>query len=411
MQLVSRALLTGLLCVLAFAFVPISIDAAPPQGAPDSYVVQAGDTLFSIALHNNTTVLALKQLNKLGNSDLITVGQKLILPSTANSASPADSVPASTSYTIQAGDTLYGIATRYGTTMEALQDLNGIANPNLISVGQAIAIPNSVSVSKPGLIVDPPVVRQGGTLMIQVARPNLVSVSGTFNGKPINFTQATGFWYSLVGISRCAKLGSVPLVVTSKDDAGKSSSDTTSVTIAATAFPVDQITLPPSKFTILTDTALVNREAAQLAAIVNKYTPTRLWSGAFRQPLYGPVSEFFGTRRSYNGGPVGACGHEGMDLALPGGTPIYAPARGRVVFTGLTQVRGNLTVIDHGVGVFSAYFHQTEIDVQVGQMVDPGTLIGKVGTTGLSTGNHLHWSMWANGEYVDPLEWTRRVFP
>jgi murein DD-endopeptidase MepM/ murein hydrolase activator NlpD len=100
-----------------------------------------------------------------------------------------------------------------------------------------------------------------------------------------------------------------------------------------------------------------------------------------------------------------------MDFSMPEGSPIYAPARGRVVFTGLTQVRGNLTVIDHGLGVFSAYFHQTEILVKVGQMVEPGMLIGKVGTTGLSTGPHLHWSMWVDGEYVDPLEWTRRVFP
>ncbi|MBI5034596.1 MAG: LysM peptidoglycan-binding domain-containing protein [Chloroflexi bacterium] len=411
MQLVFRALLTALLCALALAFVPISIASAPPQDTPSVYVVQAGDTLFSIALRYNTTVLALKQLNKLGTSDLITVGQKLSVSSTASPATPANSVSASSSYTIQSGDTLYGIAMRYGTTMEAIKNLNGIVNPNLISVGQAIAVPNSISVTKPGLIVDPPVVRQGGTLMIQVARPNLASVNGTFNGKPINFTRATGFWYALVGISRCAKLGAVPLAVTATDDAGKPSNDTTSVTIASTAYLVDAITLPPSKVTILQDTALINREAAQLATIVNKYSPTRLWSGAFRQPLYGTISEFFGTRRSYNGGPVGACGHEGTDFAMPGGTPIYAPARGRVVFAGLTQVRGNMIVIDHGVGVFSAYYHLSAIDTQAGQMVDPGMLIGKVGTTGLSTGNHLHWSMWANGEYVDPMEWTRRIVP
>jgi murein DD-endopeptidase MepM/ murein hydrolase activator NlpD len=411
MQLVFRALLVAVLCALALAFVPISTDAAPPQDAPRVYVVQAGDTLFSIALRYNTTVLALKQLNKLGNSDIITVGQRLIVSSTTTPATPADSAPASSSYTIQSGDTLYGIALRYGTTMDALKDLNGIANPNLISVGQAIAVPTSVSVAKPGLIVDPPVVRQGGTFMIKVVRPNLAWVTGTFNGKPINFTRATGFWYALVGISRCAKLGAVSLAVTATDDTGKPSNETTNVTIASTAFLVDAITLPPSKVTILQDTALINREAAQLATIVTKYSATRLWSGAFRQPLYGTISEFFGTRRSYNGGPVGACGHEGTDFAMSGGTPVYAPARGQVVFASSTQVRGNMVVIDHGVGVFSAYYHLSAIDAQAGQMVTPGALIGKVGTTGLSTGNHLHWSMWANGEYVDPMEWTRRVFP
>ena len=407
MQVVFRVFALTMLCALALALTPWSIDAAPP----DTYVVQAGDTLFSIAVRYNTTVATLKQLNNLGTSDLIQVGQKLIVPAMASPSSPASTIPASSSYLVQAGDTLYGIALRYGTTMDGLELLNGIANPNLITPGQAIAIPNSVSVAKPGLIIDPPTVRQGGTLMVKVARPDLASVSGTFNGKAINFTRASGYWYALVGISRCAKLGNVPLAVIASDATGKQSPDSISVTVVATAFPIDALTLPPSKLTILEDTALINREAAQLATIVNKYTPTRMWSGAFRQPLYGPISEFFGTRRSYNGGPVGACGHEGTDFAVPGGTPIYAPARGRVVFTGLTQVRGNLTVIDHGVGVFSAYFHQTEIDVAVGQIVEPGMLIGKVGTTGLSTGNHLHWSMWANGEYVDPIEWTKRVLP
>lgn len=412
MRFVFRTRVLVSLCVLALILAPRSIAAAPPSAPPETYIVQAGDTLFSIALRYNTTVAALKQMNGLGTSDLIQTGQKLAVPSSNNSLSPTASVPASSSYIVQAGDTLYRIAMRYGTTMDALEQLNDIANPNLISVGQAIAIPNSVTVAKPGLILDPPTVRQGGTLMIRLARPDQVSVTGNFNGKAITFTRAAGYWYSLVGISRCAKLGKIPVSITSTNTAGQLASDSATVTVAATAFPVDAITLPPAKLSILQNSALVNTEAVQLAAIVNKNTPTRLWDGAFQQPLTtGPITEYFGTRRSYNGGPVGACGHEGTDFGVPGGTPIYAPARGRVVFTGLTQVRGNLTVIDHGVGVFSAYFHQSAILVQVGQMVDPGTLIGRVGTTGLSTGNHLHWSMWANGEYVDPLEWTRRVLP
>jgi len=413
MRFVFRALALVSLCAFALLLAPHvqRVDAAPPSAPPDTYIVQAGDTLFSIALRYHTTVASLKQMNGLGNSDLIQTGQKLAVPSSDNSTSPTASVSASSSYIVQPGDSLYRIAMHYGTTMDALEQLNDIANPNLISAGQAIAIPNSVTVAKPGLILDPPTVRQGGTLMIRLARPDLVSVTGTFNGKTINFTRAAGYWYALAGISRCAKLGNVPVAITSTNTAGQSSTDSATVTIAATAFPVDAITLPPTKLTILQDTALINREAVQLATIVNKNTPARLWDGAFRQPLYGAITEFFGTRRSYNGGPVGACGHEGTDFGVPGGTPIYAPARGRVVFADLTQVRGNMTVIDHGVGVFSAFYHQSAILVQVGQMVDPGTLIGKVGTTGLSTGNHLHWSMWANGEYVDPLDWTRRILP
>lgn len=93
------------------------------------------------------------------------------------------------------------------------------------------------------------------------------------------------------------------------------------------------------------------------------------------------------------------------------GDPVFAAARGRVAFSALTQVRGNLVVIDHGLGVFTGYYHLSALSVQAGQMVNPGDVIGKAGSTGLSTGPHLHWSMWINGEYVDPMEWTRRVIP
>lgn len=403
MRLALRALALVVLGAVVFVFVPTPTDAAPPE----TYTVQAGDTLYAIALRYHTTVAEIKKLNGLGTSDTILVGQKLLIP-TANAAAP---LPAATSYVVQPDDTLYRIALRYGTTIRALEQLNDLPNPNLISAGQALAIPTSATVAKPGLILDPPTARQGGTLLIRVARPDLASVAGMFNGEKIAFIRAAGYWYALVGISRCAKIGSAPLSITTTDATGKSSTDAISVSIAATAFPVDAITLPPSKVTILQDQALIQREAAQLAAIVAQATPTRLWSGAFQQPLSGRITENFGTRRSYNGGPVGACGHEGTDFGMAAGSPIYAPARGRVVFAGLTQVRGNMTVLDHGLGVFSAYYHQLEINVQVGQMVEPGTLIGKVGTTGLSTGNHLHWSMWVNGEYVDPMEWTRRIVP
>lgn len=411
MRLALRGAVVLMVCALALALVPLNAKAAPPQDAPTTYVVQSGDTLSAIAIRYRTTVAEIQKLNKLGNSDLIQVGQKLLIPDVPADASAPLPV-SSASYIIQPGDTLYRIALQYGTTMRALQQLNDIPNPNLVSVGQALAIPNSVALNKPGLIIDPPTARQGGTVLVEITRADVDSVSGTLSGKSIQFTRAGGYFYGLLGISRCAKLGTVPLALTVTDRAGQTAKESISITIAATAFPVDSITLPPAGVSILQDQTLINREASELATIVNRYTPTRLWSGVFRQPLTTPrITEIFGTRRSYNGGPVGACGHEGTDFGAPAGSPVYAPARGRVVFAGLTQVRGNMTVIDHGVGVFSAYYHQSAIDVQVGQVVEAGTPIGKVGSTGLSTGPHLHWSMWVNGEYVDPMEWTKRMIP
>ena len=100
---------------------------------------------------------------------------------------------------------------------------------------------------------------------------------------------------------------------------------------------MDALTLPPSASAILQNTALIKRESDQVAAIVGRFTPARLWSGTFRQPVYGRITELFGTRRSYNGGPVGACGHEGTDFGMSAGAPVYADGRGHVVFAQKTR--------------------------------------------------------------------------
>ena len=399
------------LSALIFLSVPASVTAA----GPETYVVQSGDTLTAIAQRFKTSVAEIKKLNNLGANDTITVGQKLLIPTgdaPASTSAPGPIAPTNIiSYTIQPGDTLARIASRYGTSLRALAQLNGLPNPNLLDEGQGIAVSADTGLVKPGLIVDSVNARQGGTVVVQVERPDVAAVTGLLNTKPLKFTNAGGYYYALLGVSRCAKATPVPLTVITTDTHTRPTTDNLKLNVITTTFPVNAITLPPAGATILSNTTLVNREAVDLATIVTQYTSTRLWSGVFRQPVYTAITENFGTRRSYNGGPVGACGHEGTDFSMKLGDPIYSAARGKVVFADLTQVRGNLVVINHGLGVFSAYYHMSELVAKVGQIVNPGSLIGKAGSTGLSTGPHLHWSMWVNGEYVDPMEWTRRVFP
>jgi len=82
-----------------------------------------------------------------------------------------------------------------------------------------------------------------------------------------------------------------------------------------------------------------------------------------------------------------------------------------VAFTGSLIVRGDTTYIDHGWGVYSGYFHQSEIYVTEGEMVERGQVIGKVGGSGRATGPHLHWEIWVGGVPVDPLDWVEMEFP
>jgi murein DD-endopeptidase MepM/ murein hydrolase activator NlpD len=138
----------------------------------------------------------------------------------------------------------------------------------------------------------------------------------------------------------------------------------------------------------------------------------QLWQEQFRFPIapgYQQTSPY-GARRSYNNGPVSSY-HAGTDWSAPTGTPIVAPADGVVVLAEGLEVRGGATVIDHGLSVYSNFWHQSEILVEPGQPVRRGETIGLVGTTGLSTGAHLHWEVRVNGIAVDPLQWTDYYLP
>jgi murein DD-endopeptidase MepM/ murein hydrolase activator NlpD len=90
---------------------------------------------------------------------------------------------------------------------------------------------------------------------------------------------------------------------------------------------------------------------------------------------------------------------------------VYAPAAGVVVLAEPLKVRGNVVFINHGLGVYSGFYHLSKIETTNGQTVKPGDLVGRVGTTGFSTGDHLHWSLWVNGVYVDPNQWMQEAIP
>lgn len=150
-------------------------------------------------------------------------------------------------------------------------------------------------------------------------------------------------------------------------------------------------------------------ERAMLFELWSQADPTPQWSAPFQLPItnYLEITSLYGARRSYNGGPYSSS-HEGVDFAAYGGTAVYAPAAGTIAIAEPLAVRGNAVIIDHGLGVYSGYYHLSSLSVSPGDHVEPGQQVGAVGTTGFSTGNHLHWDFLVAGQWVDALAWANQ---
>ena len=142
-------------------------------------------------------------------------------------------------------------------------------------------------------------------------------------------------------------------------------------------------------------------ELAKIAAARAGETTETGWTHAFAWPTLGRVSGVYGSQRILGGVPGSP--HYGVDIAAPAGTPVVAPADGVVRQAGdLFSLEGNLVMLDHGHGVVSAFLHLSRTDVVVGERVRRGQLIGAIGTTGRSTGPHLHWSVTWDDVKIDP---------
>ncbi len=145
----------------------------------------------------------------------------------------------------------------------------------------------------------------------------------------------------------------------------------------------------------------IARDREKVRKALQTTLPERQWSLPMQRPVPGSVSSQFGLKRVFNGQPRGE--HRGLDLRGAQGTPIKACADGVVVLVDDLYFSGNTAYINHGEGVFSAYLHMSEANVKPGDVVKKGDVIGKVGATGRVTGPHLHLSMFAQGQPVDPL--------
>lgn len=246
------------------------------------------------------------------------------------------------------------------------------------------------------------------TIVVQALQP-LRQVTGMGGDRRLSFWEENGIWYALQGVRNDAPLGARHVSVSAVTAGGATLTAADDYTVVAGEFSVTRITLPPGQEGLL-DPTVMNTEWQQLLGITARVTPARYWDGPFILPAVGPVSDHFGTRRSYNGGPA-TDPHQGTDIGASAGAAVVAANTGKVVFAGEWMVRGNAVIVDHGQGVFSGYYHMSKILVGVGDTVLKGQIIGNVGETGMSTAPHLHWDMIVQSAHTSPLLWTTFALP
>lgn len=148
------------------------------------------------------------------------------------------------------------------------------------------------------------------------------------------------------------------------------------------------------------DMVRINRELAEQTQAYQTFSPTQPSNLLFDKPVQGPLSSPFGLRRFFNGEERNP--HSGLDFAVGAGTPIKAPAAGKVILIGNYFFNGNTVFVDHGQGLISMFCHMSKVDVKLGQSLPRGGIVGRVGATGRATGPHMHWNVSLNDARVDP---------
>ncbi|MFT5195140.1 MAG: murein DD-endopeptidase MepM/ murein hydrolase activator NlpD [Cellvibrionaceae bacterium] len=404
---------------LLFVGQQLLIPAADGQIVPATYAIKLGDSSELIAEKFGAVSSEIIRENHLLSPDSLIPGLPLKVFSRTGSEAPAETL--GQAHIVQTGETMAHIASGYGLTVSSIKRANNLVDPFYLYQGQRLRIPTLLSTgytSLPGLWkeirFDNIPIKQGDTVALYVEylepgtpRGRIVSASGEFI--PLRFIPTGGGFTTLIGFDAFATPGMWELVIDGEGAARPWDTFSTEFLVADSGFGTQFITLS-SEFNDLLAPELRAAEDAFLETIFTESNPEPYWTDVFRIPVTSTVSAGYGDGRSYNDGPVTVF-HSGIDFEGTIGTPIYSPAEGKIVFVGPLELRGNAIIIDHGMGVMTAYYHLASFDVELGDVVEARQKIADGGNTGLSTGPHLHWDLRVWGKAVHPTRWLERLFP
>jgi len=383
-------------------------------GVLETEIISLGDTLRSLSRRTRVSDEQLRKLNRLISPGELYVGVGLIVPTQAQQE------PLSTRITPAAGESLLELAVKQNSdpwTLTSLNKLSGtwdalpgdiLYSPAAGGEGNATGLPSAFLSAG----IEPLPMIQGSTEVIRVQAREGVSISGTLVDMPLHFFQDIGGQVALQGVHALLEPGIYPLLLEATLPDGSRQSFQQMVLVTSGNYYSEELYVPPETI----DPTVADPETRTIVSLTNPSTALKYWSGVFSSPAIYPdqFTSRYGTRRTYHGTGTDLVidgFHTGLDFAGGEGLQIFAPAPGKVVFAAPLTVRGNATIIDHGWGVYSGFWHQSAININVGDMVEQGQVIGLVGGTGRVTGAHLHWEVWVNGIQVNPLDWLNQAYP
>ena len=389
-------------------------------GILNTEVINFGDSFRSLMRRTQVPQGLFKKINHMVSPSEFYVGVSMIIPAQEEKSN------LTARFSPGAGQSLLELAVKQNTDVWTLSHYNnlqgswdGLPGDTLFAPGEN-GEPNTSGL--PSAFVSAEMrdlpIKQGGTAVIIVKTIPNVTISGILVDHPLHFFPMNdGTQVALQGVHALLEPGVYPLRLDATLPDGRVESFEQFILIVSGNYLTgESLVVDPSSI----DPAVTAPEDKQLLDITLPSTPTKYWSDSFISPAiaYADSTYFtsrFGTRRIYLGQGTDLkldWWHTGLDFGGGTGLPITAPAAGKVIFAGPLTVRGNATIIDHGWGVYSGFWHQSLIQVQVGQIVQQNEVIGLVGGTGLRlTGPHLHWELWVNGIQVDPLDWLTQTYP